>query len=80
MKENAETMNKMRQDGLMTKLNPAERVNADSVESNMKIPLAIAPIDEILDYINEKDVLAAQVAANRAAKRARQKQRKQVVF
>lgn len=64
----------------MTKLNPAERVNADSVESNMKIPLAIAPIDEILDYINEKDVLAAQVAANRAAKRARQKQRKQVVF
>ncbi|VDK80066.1 unnamed protein product, partial [Litomosoides sigmodontis] len=35
------------------------------------------PIEEILDYINEKDIVAAQAAASKAAKRARQKLRKQ---
>lgn len=38
------------------------------------------PIEEILDYINEKDIVAAQATASKAAKRARQKLRKQVGF
>ncbi|VDK47322.1 unnamed protein product [Anisakis simplex] len=41
------------------------------------VTVADAPIDEILDYINEKDNALAQAAATKAAKRARQKQRKQ---
>ncbi|VDM16721.1 unnamed protein product, partial [Wuchereria bancrofti] len=48
-------------------------------EKSKKSPAVIpdTPIEEILDYINEKDIAAAQTAANKAAKRARQKLRKQ---
>ncbi|EJD76071.1 hypothetical protein LOAG_16904 [Loa loa] len=49
--------------------------NEKSKKSSAVIP--DTPIEEILDYINEKDIAAAQAAASKAAKRARQKLRKQ---
>ncbi|CAG9531657.1 unnamed protein product [Cercopithifilaria johnstoni] len=49
--------------------------NQESKESPAVIP--DTPIEEILDYINEKDIVLAQAAASKAAKRARQKLRKQ---
>ncbi len=55
-------------------------IYAAANEKSKKSPAVIpdTPIEEILDYINEKDIAAAQAAANKAAKRARQKLRKQV--
>lgn len=49
-------------------------------EESKKLPIIIsdAPIEEILDYINEKDNAATQAATSKAAKRARKKLRKQV--
>ncbi|VDO48391.1 unnamed protein product, partial [Brugia timori] len=54
-------------------------IYAAANEKSKKSPAVIpdTPIEEILDYINEKDIAAAQAAANKAAKRARQKLRKQ---
>ncbi|KAM3725694.1 Uncharacterized protein ACO02O_02542 [Dirofilaria immitis] len=49
--------------------------NQESKKSLVVIP--DAPIEEILDYINEKDIAAAQTTASKAAKRARQKLRRQ---
>ncbi|MCP9265730.1 hypothetical protein DINM_021106 [Dirofilaria immitis] len=50
--------------------------NQESKKSLVVIP--DAPIEEILDYINEKDIAAAQTTASKAAKRARQKLRRQI--
>ncbi|KAL3982579.1 hypothetical protein ACH3XW_47705 [Acanthocheilonema viteae] len=52
-----------------------DTANQESKKSPAVIP--DTPIEEILEYINEKDIVAAQAAANKAAKRARQKLRKQ---
>lgn len=53
---------------------------ATANQESKKLPAVIpdTSIEEILEYINEKDTAAAQAAASKAAKRARQKLRKQV--
>ncbi|OZC10270.1 hypothetical protein X798_02577 [Onchocerca flexuosa] len=60
--------------------NQGEKLTYAATNQESKKSLAVvpdAPIEEILDYINEKDIVAAQAAASKAAKRARQKLRKQ---
>lgn len=61
--------------------NQGEKLTYAATNQESKKSLTVvpdAPIEEILDYINEKDIAAAQAAASKAAKRARQKLRKQV--
>uniref|UniRef100_A0A8R1XWX1 Uncharacterized protein n=1 Tax=Onchocerca volvulus TaxID=6282 RepID=A0A8R1XWX1_ONCVO len=60
--------------------NQGEKLTYAATNQESKKSLTVvpdAPIEEILDYINEKDIAAAQAAASKAAKRARQKLRKQ---
>ncbi|VDM46539.1 unnamed protein product [Toxocara canis] len=64
----------------LTKMVDKEKTNTDATETTEEakpVTVGDAPIEEILDYINEKDNAVAQAAASKAAKRARQKQRKQ---
>uniref|UniRef100_A0A915PMT4 Uncharacterized protein n=1 Tax=Setaria digitata TaxID=48799 RepID=A0A915PMT4_9BILA len=61
--------------------NLEEKLICTAANQESKNPPAVipdAPIEQILDYINEKDNVVAQAAASKAAKRARQKLRKQV--